>query len=77
MKGDNDMRKLSVSILTTLIIVGGLLSSTIWTNGFINANTSKGNHSTTTDIDINKQECNNASSYLKNVRCVDYEKKSE
>lgn len=71
------MRKLSVSILTSLIIVGGLLSSTIWTNGFINANTSEGNHLTTTDIDSNKHECNNASSYLKNIRCVDYEKKSE
>lgn len=71
------MRKLSVSILTTLIIVGGLLSSTIWTNGFINANASESNHSNTTNIDSNQQECNNTSSYLKNVRCVDYEKRSE
>ncbi|SUK17562.1 putative glutamyl-endopeptidase [Staphylococcus agnetis] len=73
------MRKLSVSMLTTLIILGGLLSSPLWANGVINTNTTEGNHLFTAKFESDKQTCTavaiNSSTYLTAAHCVDYENK--
>ena len=70
------MKKLSISILTTLIFLGGLLSSSIKANGIINTNTTEGNHLFTAKFEGNGKFCTavaiNPTTYLTASHCVDY-----
>lgn len=78
-KGDKSMKKLCISMLISLIVLGGLLSSSIWANGIINTNTTEGNHLFTAKFEGEKQTCTavaiNPSTYLTAAHCVDYESK--
>ncbi|NJH85080.1 trypsin-like serine protease [Staphylococcus agnetis] len=78
-KGDKSMKKLCISMLISLIVLGGLLSSSIWANGIINTNTTEGNHLFTAKFEGEKQTCTavaiNSSTYLTAADCVDYENK--
>ncbi|RTX70249.1 trypsin-like serine protease [Staphylococcus hyicus] len=78
-KGDKSMKKLCISMLISLIVLGGLLSSSIWANGIINTNTTEGNHLFTAKFEGNGKFCTavaiNSSTYLTAAHCVDYENK--
>lgn len=78
-KGDKSMKKLCISILISLIVLGGLLSSSIWANGIINTNTTEGNHLFTAKFEGKGKFCTavaiNSSTYLTAAHCVDYENK--
>lgn len=78
-KGDKSMKKLCISMLISLIVLGGLLSSSIWANGKINTNTTEGNHLFTSKFEGNGKFCTavaiNSSTYLTAAHCVDYENK--
>lgn len=73
------MKKLTFSILVSLIILGGYLSPLAFANGNINTNTTEGNHLFTAKFEGNGKFCTavaiNPKTYLTAAHCVDYENK--
>ncbi|MCO4342151.1 serine protease [Staphylococcus agnetis] len=73
------MKKLSVSIITSFIILVSFFSTLTLASGDINTNTTEGNHLFTSKFEGNGKFCTavaiNTTTYLTAAHCVDYKSK--